>query len=99
MFFVVVYEDAPCRTVQALVKEFPCLVESLNLSRLVLNPTHHLGHILDLVISHGGFTRNKSDLSDHLPIVFGRICRSSTSNYSQNLRRLLYYAVCLKGPF
>ena len=64
-----------CCESKPLAKDFLNLIDSFNLTQSITSPTHKLGHILDLVLSHG-FSVNITDIcvppcsSDHFPILF-----------------------------
>ncbi|XP_058653551.1 uncharacterized protein LOC131553157 [Onychostoma macrolepis] len=66
-----------CCHSKPLVKEFSCLMDSLNFIQSVTGPTHQKGHTLDLVFSRG-FPVNNLDLcdaviSDHCPVIFDSV--------------------------
>lgn len=54
-----------------LVKDFCHFMESFGLVQHINQPTHTLGHTLDLILSHGfSVLVEEVSISDHKPIVF-----------------------------
>lgn len=72
-----------CCPADQFATDFKSLLTTFNLTQIVDEPTHHLGHTLDLVISLGLTVSldeiSETAISDHLPIVFEFIAPRSAS--------------------
>ena len=84
-----------CCMAKPLAKEFLDVLDAFNLVQHITEPTHELGHTLDLVISYGLPISNVKVCapvrSDHFPVIFDFIlpCDSSKSNLPARQCRIL----------